>query len=223
MQPYPGERVWIKGSQVVTGWVKDGTLPRWYAPWDRKFDPLGDENCSGGSPGCDLDPRFPEAKYKDMAYFNGKTMKQEDSLSGLSAGEFWVDTIGQKIYVGTDPTAPGIVVEATAFDHAFLIEKGANNATGSAGSIVRGIGFAHYANFVIGVVVPNVVLENNSFVWNAIGIVDINGRTATDGRYCTVRNNIISYNGHHGLGGIGHTGLLIEGDRCANRKQCGTL
>jgi parallel beta-helix repeat protein len=64
-------------------------------------------------------------------------------------------------------------------------------------TVVRGLGFAHYAeNGIEAERTSDVTLENNTFVWNGVRGVHI--RFSTD---ATVRGNIFSYNGMHGIRG----------------------
>ena len=230
IQPYPHEKVWIKGTDVVTGfrragangsqgvWVKDG----WSHPFCDCADALG------------IDPKFPTAGMPDEVFLNGAPRRQVEAANGscpvasVVAGTFCVDDASHQLYVGDDPTAA--TVEASTQSTALTTSQGA------AGSVIRGLGFAGYATaWQHGMVVadsPGMVIENNTFAYSAsAGLLatepkeTINGNLFIDNgfvglqawqtNYSTVSNNRFAYNNNEhfraGTAVSGEAGLKMSG------------
>lgn len=193
LQAYPHEKPWLKGSVEVQGWVKDGTIWR-KDGWSYSFPSIEiSEN---------IDPKYPLAGYRDMVYINGVSLKQVASKAEVVAGTFYVDAANKQLYIGDNPAAK--MVEATALTQAFNMWK--STWSDPSHSVVRGLGFAHYADKAISVGAPHVTLENNTFAWNGIQGAGI---FATDG---IVRGNTFSYNGRKGLGGREAHRILVQGN-----------
>jgi len=195
LQPYPYEKVWIKGSLVVTGWVADGNIWR-KDGWTYSFPPPSymDSNY--------VDPKYPMSVQGDMVYINGVAMQQVASKAEVKPGTFFVDTAHDRLYIGDNPT--GKTVESTAKTQAFGIWASKNIYYNPSQTIIRGLGFAHYAQTALSVTAARVKLENNAFVWNGIVGVKFSGK---DG---IVRGNTFSYNGDQGLVGNGADRMLLE-------------
>lgn len=195
LQPFPHEQVWLKGSLVVTGWVQEGS--RWRKDnWTYKLPRTG-------CPTQTLDPATnPLACYSDMVFVGGEPLKQVSSLQAVSPGTFFADQAKKKLYIGTNPV--GKTVEASVFAQAFEL------AAGATGSVVRGLGFAHYAppyqNSALRIQANDVTFENNTVAYSAMFGVGISG----DGGI--LRGNTISHNGLVGLGGSTPNDLLVEGN-----------
>ncbi len=189
LQAYPHEKVWIKGSVTVTGWVADGKTWR-KDGWNYSFPrEVGSEY---------LDSKYPLAGHRDMVYVNGTSLRQVSSKAKVVAGTFYVDPGGNKLYIGTNPG--GKTVEATAKKGGLNIQK--------SGTVVRGLGFAQYADQAVRVVAPSVTVENNAFAWNGIEGVKLSG-TCSD---ATIRGNSFSYNGRKGLSGSHAHRMYLEGN-----------
>lgn len=205
LQPYPHEEVWMKGSNVVTGWVKSGTT--WVKTgWTTSF-------CQSCYDGRAIDPAHPNAGRPDMVFVNGAPLIQVSSASAVTAGKFYVDYAADKLYIGTDPTSK--TVEAAARSVALQLDGYA------AGSIVRGIGFAHYASYwdpgnQPAAVVANaasLTFENDVFAWSAsrgLVLYDIKP---------VVRGSTFLYSGFTGIGGHQAHGALLERNRVAGSNQ----
>ena len=192
LQPYPHEKVWIKGSTVVQDWVIEGTY--WVKNnWTYSFPDNVDDNF--------IDPNYPMAGYRDMVYIDGTALAQVGTLASMGPGKFYVDSTNKRLYIGDNPTAK--TVEATTKDQGMVMYS---SSTSSPSDIVlRGLGFAHFAEQAVAVGVPRVTLENNTFVWNgATGAFYAGG---TDG---IVRGNTFSYNGRKGFGADRAHRLLVE-------------
>ncbi|MES1024037.1 right-handed parallel beta-helix repeat-containing protein [Gloeocapsa sp. BRSZ] len=189
LQAYPNEQPWLKGSTVVDGWVQEGSI--WYKDaWNYSFPP-NNQQIRG------TDPKYPMAGHRDMVYINGVALKQVDSKASVAPGTFFVDAANKKLYVGSSPI--GKTVEATALTEGIVLWNSA-----ALGSIVRGLGLAHYANQAIKIGVSSVTVENNTLTWNGLNGVLL---TATD---AVLRGNIISYNGRQGVSGVYAHRMLVE-------------
>lgn len=181
LQPYPQEQVWVKASVEVTGWVADGSTWR-KDGWTPKFTNLT-------TPSGYIDPNYPLAGYPDMVFVDGQPLRQVASRSAVVAGTFYVDTSGQKLYIGTNPA--GRTVEGSAYKNTLLLYNAPN-------SKILGMGFMHAAstaNSASGSVIldtsPGVVVENNTFAWNAASGFQV-GQASHD---AVVRGNQFLYNG----------------------------
>ena len=164
-QPYPHEKVWLKGSLVVSNWVADGTA--WRSDgWNYQFAMDADPN--------QIDPAYPMAGYSDMVFVSGRALWQVGSRTQVVAGTFYVDYANHQLYIGDDPA--GKTVEAAA--RALGINC---QGSGASGSKILGLGFMHYATGNTWTTAApirtngaaNVVIENNTSAWNAVGGIAI--------------------------------------------------
>ena len=201
IQPYPHERVWLKGSVVVTGWVSDASIWR-KDNWNYRFQ-------QNTAPSSYVSLSDPLADYPDMVFRNGTPLKQVASKAEVTAGKFYVDYTNSKLYIGDNPA--GATVEATALAQAMYINQ-------SHDSVVRGLGFMHYANSPgqLGAVKGDALrlrFEDNTFAWNAsIGLSVIQPDAV-------VRGNTFLYNGQIGLHGNKADRILVERNRIAYNNQ----
>jgi hypothetical protein len=185
IQPYPGERVWLKGSAVVTTWRRDGSAWRhddWAPPLCRT---------------CYLPEivsrQAPLAGLPDMAFLDGASLRQVASRTALESGTFWVDTQARVLWLGSDPV--GHAVEATTVDRLVQLDPGAE------GSIIRGLGIAHYGanqeygfrGAMVGVNAGRVTLADNAFLWSASSGVGVFKPDVV------VKGNVFAHNGLAGL------------------------
>jgi len=210
IQPYPGEAVWFDGSEVVTGWVKDGSAWRvdgWTARFDNT-DPTHDH------PDPDfrmVDPRYPMSRYPDQVFLNGKQLRQVGSRDAVQPGTFYVDYDAQRLYIGSDP-AQGEVRASTLAEALYL-----NHAHGS---VVRGIGFRRYATPLkrYGTVKgfgDNLVFENVVIADNATDGLKVSGTGITVRRSSLLRNGKLGLTGHR-ANGVRFLGNAVEGN---NRER----
>ncbi len=188
LQAYPHSKPWLKGSVVVKGWVLEGNKWR-FDSWRYSFPLKGNRKM--------IDPKYPMALKGDMVYVNGRALRQVGSVLMVGPGTFYVDYASHKLYIGNNPTNKR--VEAT------VMKDGLTIASKSAAStVVRGLGFAHYADSALRVHAPRVAVENNIFVWNGVQGA---GFTGTD---ALVRGNTFSYNGRKGLSGYLAHRMVLE-------------
>lgn len=205
IQPYSGETVALKGSVPVGGWVQDGSVWR-KDGWTTRF-------CQTCHNPAVIDPAYPLAASPDMVFIDGLPLTQVSSKAALGSGRFFVDYTNSKLYVGSNPS--GRLVEAASHGRAVLF----NGESG--GSIVRGLGFLHYApNYgrelgAIVVSAPDLTFENNTIAWSATRGLSIH-HSRVD-----VRNNSIVNNGAEGLHGHYAHGVMVDTNRMSFNNQEG--
>lgn len=203
LQPYPHEKAWFKGSIEVQGWVADGA--RWRKDnWNYSFP----SNVSSEY----IDPNYPMAGYRDMVYINGVSLKQVASITEVVPGTFYVDSANKRLYIGDNPA--GKTVEAAALTEALTLGK-YDSSSDPSDTVIRGLGFAHYADSGINVGAPRVTIENNTFIWNGVEGVTFwgtSGGTLNISTDAIVRGNTFSYNARKGLGGSRAHRMLLEGN-----------
>jgi hypothetical protein len=159
LQPYPGEQVWLKGSLVVTAWSTAGKVWR-HNGWTAAL-------CQNCYLPAIIDPAHPLAGSPDMAFLDGKPLREVAEAGQVGPGTFFVDRPAKALLIGDDPN--GKLVEATAFDRLLQFDPAA------AGSVLRGIGLAHYGSnqdygnhgAMVVVNAPDVTIENATFAWSA--------------------------------------------------------
>lgn len=200
LQSYETERAWVKGSLIATNWQTDGAS-RWKTSWaqlgnleskipDANKDALGPSNPMGGDAA--------------QVFINGASLRQVGSLGEVKPGTFYADRGAKTIHIGTNPE--NNTVEVTAYPRFIYFLAGA------AGSTVKGIGFAHFGTSwnqstnpgALLMQADSVTLDNTVFTQNAAwGVAMINTRQ-------TIRNSVLSYNGHNGVLGNRMDGGVIE-------------
>ncbi|GAA2214836.1 hypothetical protein GCM10009850_103020 [Nonomuraea monospora] len=219
LQPYPGEQVWFKGSSQIQqsqltadggAWRLDGWNPasvcRAGAPaYDECMNPLhfNDDNPVGGDP--------------QMVFLDGEPLRQVATREEVRAGTFFHDGAGDRTYLGSDPA--GRKVEITAR------KSGMHFFAGADGSVVRGLGFAHFGSSQNQTKEPaaliaqakGMVFEKNTIIHNAASGLLVN---ADDVR---VSGNAIAENGYLGIGAHRSANLTVEGNRVVrnNTEQLG--
>jgi poly(beta-D-mannuronate) C5 epimerase len=160
IQPFPRERVWLKGSVVVSGWQRTGT------GW--RHDGWHPDLCHDCFLPEIIDPEHPYAGLPDMAFVDGRPLRQVGSADAVRPGTFYVDQRAGTLTVGDDPA--GHTVEAAAYDHLLQFE-----GQDAAGSSIRGIGIAQYASnqdygrhgAMVIANAPGVTLSRDTFGWSA--------------------------------------------------------
>lgn len=202
LQAYPREKVWIKGSTVVQDWGIEGAY--WVKTnWNYSFPPNVESGFIDST-------NYPMAGYRDMVYINGVPLKQVATLASVGPGKFYVDSTNKRLYIGDNPTAK--TVEATTQEQGLVMYSSSTSSPED--TVLRGIGFAHYAEQAVAVGVPRVTLENNTFVWNGA-----TGAFYAGGADGIVRGNTFAYNGRKGFGGDRAHRVLVEGNTFSYNNQ----
>lgn len=200
-QPYPHEQVWFKGSVSVGDWIADGAIWR-KDGWTAEF--------ADGGKLSDYHAGYEMADYADMVFVDGEPLRQVGSKDAVAAGTFYVDDASDRLYIGSDPG--GKSIEAAVLSLALTIRN-------APGTVVRGLGFQHYAPTLINQKAPvqahspSVTFENNTFAWNAAAGLSV---IAPDG---VVRGNIMLNNGHLGLHATRADRLLVEQNTLSYNNQ----
>jgi parallel beta-helix repeat protein len=136
-----------------------------------------------------------------MAFLDGEPLKQVGSAGEVGPGSFFVDRLTNALVIGSDPR--GRLVEASNLRLAMSIR--------SPGTVVRGIGFRHYATPSpdLGAVqgyTSDLRFENNVFKDNAASGVALIGSNI---RFV---HNTADRNGQLGVRTNDSDGLLLEGN-----------
>jgi hypothetical protein len=199
LQPASGEEVWISGSDVIGGWIREDS-----GTWRR---PGWTYNISGGT----LDPTLVNADHPfagdpDQLFLDGRPLTQVGRRSDVGPGSFFVDEAADTLWMGDDPS--GRTVEASVRADGLTIK--------SNGTVVRGLGFRHYATPVarLGAVKAqgnDITIEDCVFTQNAASGLDVRGddvrvvsstaidngqlgMRATDAHRLTVENSLLRRN-----------------------------
>ena len=223
LQPYPHEQVWLKGSEIATGWRFDAALGLWVKEnWTNEFPLLPSE-----ANALLIDyTRNPLATSRELIFIDGQPLVQVAQYAEctftpigcgggvVKAGTFCHDYAANKVYLKDDPTNRTVEVAKQTF--ALFLGRTAGAATDASDSIIRGLGFAHYAGTAVMAAALRVKIEDNTFVWNAVEGLTVSGTgNATadpnlERSNCVVRGNTFSYNGRRGMGGSRAHNLLVE-------------
>ncbi len=206
IQSYPGEAVWLDGSRVVENWEPEGEA--WVASgWTTSFD--ASPTYSRGAPDGTtagwqfVNPLYPMAAHPDQVWIDDVAQLQVGTVAELVPGTFLVDTTGQRLLLGSDPT--GAVVRASDTVKALVIA--------GTDSTVRGIGIRRFAPSVpdigavavsaTGVTIENVEITDSATTGLAIFAADT---TLTD---VTIRRSGMLGAQASWADGLVATGLLL--------------
>jgi mannuronan 5-epimerase len=204
LQSYPGETVWIKGSVPATEWVAHGE--NWLT---KNSFPIFCRSCvePGNLRGDHLTAGYPEQLFLD-----GKSLEQVARLEDLGPGAFYADAESGTYVIRDNPTKAD--VEISVHNNAVTLWSGAE------GSIVRGVGFAHYSpvaepghGAMVKVDAQDVVLENNTFLGSAVKAVSVFAKNVV------VKENVFSSNGMMGLSAWNADKLAVSGNRFVRNNR----
>lgn len=197
LQNYPGEAVWLDGSESVTGWVASGSAWR-RTNWTHRFDST-DPTSGGGDHWSMTSSAYPAAPYPDMLFVDGVAQRQVLDPAAVGAGTFYSDVKDQALVMGTDPR--GRDVRAATLSEAIYVNQGH-------GSVVRGIGVQRYATplnrygavklFADDVTLEQVLVRDTAT--RGIGVA---------GRGVTVRSSTVERSGQLGIGAHQSDGLTV--------------
>lgn len=202
VEAYPGEAVWLDGSQLVSGWVKSGST--WVKNgWSAFFD-ASPTYTKGAPDGTEenwtwINPRYPMASHPDQIWVDGTALRQVATRTAVTAGTFFVDESAKQLVMGSDPT--NRKVEASTLAEAMSIR--------SKNSLIRGIGVRRYATSIPGMgavttFFPGVTFDNMTIIDNAAtGLF-------TGASNVTVKNVTVRNNGLLGLDANHADGLTVK-------------
>jgi parallel beta-helix repeat protein len=198
VQSYPGEAVWFDGSRSVSNWLADGN--GWVSSgWMSNFD--DSPTYTRGAPDSTtpswqwISPSYPMASHPDQVWIDGTALTQVDSRSSLSAGEFYVDVVNHRLYVGTDPLGHDVL--SSDLTTAFTIN--------SENTVLRGFGVHRYATSVsmmgtIRVYAANVTLENLVVSDNATEGISVDRANGTVNHVTTQNNGLLGIHANYADG-----------------------
>ena len=203
IQAYPGEPVWLDGSEKISGWAASGSafVSR---GWTYDFDATPSftkGEADGTSPGWQwLNADHPMAAHPEQVWIDGMPQREVASLSEVTAGTFFTDTAGDRLYLGTDPA--GHEVRASTLTKALSLR--------GEGTVVRGIGVRGYATSIwmmgtITVEAPKIRVEDVEVYDSASTGLFVGAADAV------VRNVTLARNGLMGLGANYADRLTIDG------------
>ena len=158
VQNYPGEAVWLDGSQTVSGWVSDGGDWR-HDGWTTRFD--HSPTYTRGAPDLAapgwrfVNPGYPMAAHPDQLWVDDVAMRQVASRSLVVPGTFFLDESTSRLYLGSNPS--GRSVRGATLIKALTVR--------GAGSTIRGIGIRRYSPSVFHIAAvtleaPGIRMEN---------------------------------------------------------------
>ncbi|WP_017974063.1 right-handed parallel beta-helix repeat-containing protein [Actinopolyspora halophila] len=206
IRSYPGERVWLKGSEVVETWEPTGR--GWmHEGWSPDF-------CRDCFIPEIVDPRHPDAGLADMVFLDGEPLRQVTERAAVTEGTFFVDPDEETLLIGNAPE--GRTVEAAT--RSWLLQFDGPRA---AGSSLRGIGVAHYASrqeygregAMVVVNSAEVTLEGNAFSWAA------SSGAAVFAPGARVVDNVFSDNGLVGMMANRADGIRMSGNLVARNNR----
>ncbi|MBA3304092.1 MAG: right-handed parallel beta-helix repeat-containing protein [Acidimicrobiia bacterium] len=192
IQPYPGERVVLSGSDVVGGWTPDaGDFVR--RGWTPSFPRTPDAASSA------VTPQAPLAGFPELAFVDGVPQRQVGSRAEVVPGTFFVDDGADAVYLGVDPAGRRVELSARAWG-LYL--------TGAHDSVVGGIGVRHFATpssdiaalraYADRVQLERLVVEDNA--QSGISVI---------GTDTQVRSSTLYRNGQLGIHGLHADGLRV--------------
>lgn len=193
----PG-RVIISGSDVWTGWRKEPGANIYSHSWPYNWGAVS-------QPWPTEENLAQIVRRREMVFINAKLLKQVLTFKELTENTFYVSESQDKIYVrlraGVDINS--YRVEVAVRPKLFTVDSREN-------VIVRGLVFKHANTAVDGNAVEinnssNILIEENSFVWNNWGGLRLNSSNNI-----TVRGNMANHNGGRGMEAWRIKNLLFE-------------
>lgn len=203
IRSWPGEAVWFDGSEVMTGFVKDGS--RWrMGGWTVDFD-NSPTYTRGAADKPDVDwsfinPAYPMAAHPDQVWIDGVVQRQVGSLGELAPGRFFEDSKTQQLYLGSDPT--GQEVRASTLGRALLAQ--------GPDTTVSGLNFRRFSPSVpdMGAVV---FTGERSKISNSVITEMATTGLAVINSDSSIRNVEVSYSGMLGIHAATADRLVLDG------------
>jgi len=191
-QAVPLESVVISGSDVWTGWKRQGSTKTYTRSWTYNW----------GAPGRGA-THPPIVGRREMVFVNGVLLKQVLSSAELVDESFFVDEAVDTLYIRTN-SDPNTAKTEVAIRAGLFVVNSRSNIT------IKGLVFQHDTSSGDASAVriensSNILVEDCDFLWNGWGGLRIyNFRTAT------VRRTVANHNGGRGTEAGRGTNLLLE-------------
>ncbi|MEV8252730.1 right-handed parallel beta-helix repeat-containing protein [Rhodoglobus sp. NPDC076762] len=212
VQSYPGEVVWLDGSEIVEGWQLDGEQSGdeqagdelWSVAWGTVFD--SSPTYERGAPDNTeqywnfVTAAHPLAAHPDQLWLDDAPLTQVGSQDEVTASSFFHDESAGVLYLGADPS--GQTVRASTLQRALSIR--------AEGSTIRGIGVRRFAPSVpdfgaVTVERPGVTIENVVITESATTGLFITAANTT------IRQVTVTESGMVGVAANYADNLLIDG------------
>ncbi|MEL0625629.1 right-handed parallel beta-helix repeat-containing protein [Salinibacterium amurskyense] len=222
VQSYPGEVVWLDGSEIVEGWQLVGEQADgeqsdseqsggeqagdelWSVAWGTVFD--SSPTYERGAPDNTeqywnfVTAAHPLAAHPDQLWLDDTPLTQVGSRDEVTASSFFHDESAGVLYLGEDPS--GHTVRASTLQRALSIR--------AEGSTIRGIGIRRFAPSVpdfgaVTVERPGVTIENVVITESATTGLFITAATVT------IRQVTVTESGMIGVAANYADNLLIDG------------
>jgi hypothetical protein len=225
IQNYPGEAVWLCGSDVVTGWIQDNTGPGGTDRWRRNN---WITNFSRLDAGDFADVSYPEAPWPEQVWIEDAPLEQVSTLADVGTtvtepgapGTFWYDIPNRRMWIGSTPFNKTVEIATRQV----AISTSKLPTTDPPKITIRGIGIKHFApsqaqRGAIQLHGPGSLVENCHVLYCSASGVFVN---QTSG--CQIRLTTLEGCGHSGYRAFRAPLLLIEQCRIYknNRKRFGT-
>jgi hypothetical protein len=197
-------QVYIAGSDVWTGWQRQGNANIYTHPWPYDWG-LVDVPAEWLSDPLTQTALAPIVRRREMIFVNGTSLRQVLSYAELSEKSFYVDETLDTVYIW--PPA-GTAIETANIEVA--VRPVLFSALEKANIVLRGLVFRHANNpFETSAVNfgtdSNILVEDCQFVWNNWGGLGIGSSEAV-----TVRRSVANYNGGIGMGAAFGKNFLFE-------------
>jgi len=210
--------VTISGSDVWTGWKKQGTMNTYTHTWPYKW---GAAPYPQGWQGNVV--LQPIVRRREMIFINGRPLTQVLSNRELKDGTFYVSEQTSTVFL-MPPSGLGFenaTVEIAVRPDLFFVES-AQNLT------VRGLVFMHGNTPVGGTAVifsncSNVLVEDCGFFWNNWSGMTFISTKQHSSNSVIARRNLANYNGAIGLEASKVTDLLYEDNETSYNNWRGAL
>ncbi|MBH0052876.1 right-handed parallel beta-helix repeat-containing protein [Salinibacterium sp. SWN139] len=212
VQSYPGEVVWLDGSEVIDDWQADveqsgGEQPDgelWSVAWGTVFD--SSPTYERGAPDNTeqywnfVTARHPLAAHPDQLWMDDAPLTQVGSRDEVTASSFFHDESTGVLYIGENPS--GHTVRASTLQRALSIR--------AEGSTIRGIGVRRFAPSVpdfgaVTVERPDVTIENVVITESATTGLFITAANTT------IRQVTVTESGMIGVAANYADNLLVDG------------
>ena len=182
-------KVIVSGSDVWTGWTRQGTSAIYARAWPYKwglapYPPYWEGNVV----------LQPIVRRREMIFLNGTLLDQVLSVAELKPGSFTVDET-----LGTVQLMPPVGANMDTAVIEVAVRAGLLKVTTKHNVTIRGLTFTHDNTPLQGSAVTiesgsNIVLEDNQFLWNnwgGLSLLEVSGGT--------LRRNVASHNGVVGM------------------------
>lgn len=196
LQAAPGAAVTIKGSDVLSGWTRQGTSDVYvHSNFNHYF---GSWNANAS------DAR---GRARNQLFIDGAYVQEVSSQSALRPGTFYLDKASKNVYVQTaDRANPSKkTVEASVTSGPLLATNGFDNL------VVRGLNFAHNANLPQDNATvqvrggsDNVLIDRVSVQYAAGAGISVGGNNNV------IQNSRFNYNGQQGIHSANTNNLLVK-------------